>query len=92
MKKRLLLVALALLSTLSFAQGEFDAATFHQQHCMACHGTEVYTRPNHRVQSLARLESQVRMCDANLQIKLFDDDILALTRFLNQNFYHFPEK
>ena len=72
------------------ASDGFDAAAFHQAKCMACHDTSVYTRPDRRVNSLTRLESQVRMCDANLQTGLFDDDIEALAAHLNDQYYKLP--
>ncbi len=88
MKGIAVLLLLALSATLS-ASEDFDAAAYHQAQCTGCHDTSVYTRANRRVNSLARLESQVRMCDANLGKKLFDDDITALVNYLNDNFYHF---
>jgi hypothetical protein len=66
----------------------FHAEKFHQGNCTGCHDSKVYTRSNRRINSLPRLESQVRMCDANLGKKLFEDDILSLTRYLNDNYYH----
>jgi hypothetical protein len=78
-------------STLTASAGDdFDAAAFHQARCMACHDSSVYTRPDRRVNSLTRLESQVRMCDANLQTGLFDDDIRALVAHLNDQYYKLP--
>ena len=68
---------------------DFDAEHFHQQNCMGCHDTGVYTRSNRRVQTLPALEKQVRMCDANLGTKLFDDDVKALVRYMNTTWYQF---
>ncbi len=70
---------------------DFHAEKFHQGNCTGCHDSKVYTRDNRRVNSLPRLESQVRMCDANLGKKLFEDDILSLVRYLNDNYYHFKK-
>ena len=67
----------------------FDAASFLQTKCSGCHDSSVYTRPNRRVDSLDRLESQVRMCDANLGIKMFDEDVSAVVNHLNDQYYHF---
>jgi cytochrome c553 len=89
---RALLTTLLLAATsLAANAGDgFDAAAFHQAKCTACHDSSVYTRPDRRVHSLARLESQVRMCDANLQTGLFDDDIKALAAYLNDQYYQLP--
>ncbi len=70
---------------------DFHAEKFHQANCTGCHDSKVYIRNNRRVNSLPRLESQVRMCDANLGKKLFEDDILSLTDYLNDNYYHFKK-
>lgn len=89
MKTIALVVGLAALPLSVQAEQDFHAESFHQQKCTGCHDTSVYTRANRRVNSLPRLESQVRMCDANLGIKLFDDDLHALVDYLDKNFYKF---
>ncbi len=90
MKLQLTFTTLILIFGTSVQAGEdFHAEKFHQTNCTGCHDSGVYTRDKRRVDSLPRLESQVRMCDANLGKKLFDDDIHSLTNFLNDNYYHF---
>ena len=60
-----------------------------QQHCMACHDNGVYTRPNRRVTSMAGLQKQVTRCELSLGLKWFDEDINAVTGYLNDSFYKF---
>ena len=91
MKKLVLIIGLAGLPFTIQAEEPFHAESFHQQKCTGCHDTSVYTRANRRVDSLPRLESQVRMCDANLGIKLFDDDLQALVDYLDKNYYKFDK-
>ena len=93
MMKNLLFGAACALGLTGAAQAgeDFHAEKFHQANCTGCHDSKVYTRSNRRVNSLPRLESQVRMCDANLGKKLFEDDILSLTDYLNDNYYHFSK-
>ncbi len=91
MKKLILIIGLAGLPFVGLADETFHAESFHQQKCTGCHDTSVYTRANRRVNSLPRLESQVRMCDANLGIKLFDDDLHALVNYLDKNYYKFSK-
>lgn len=81
---------IALLSGSALA-AEFDAATYHDQQCMRCHDTTVYTREDRRVRSHPMLEAQVARCDANLATKLFPDDLSLLVEHLNDNFYHFAK-
>jgi hypothetical protein len=88
-------ISLFLLSALSVGapaeSTEFDAEHFVNTKCVACHDSTVYTRENRRVKSLQRLESQVRMCDANLGTTLFDKDLHAVVDYLNDNYYKFEK-
>lgn len=84
------LAAGILLSGAGLVQAEdFDAEAFHQEKCMTCHGTEVYTRPNRRIDSLSALETQVARCDANLSTQLFPQDLESLVKHLNGEYYKF---
>lgn len=69
--------------------GDFDAASFHQSNCMSCHGTEVYTRDDRRINSLSALEAQVARCDANLSTKLFPQELDSVVEYLNTSYYNF---
>lgn len=68
---------------------DFDAARFAETKCTGCHDSSVYTRSNRRVRSLPALETQVRMCDANIGTKLFNEDMTALVHYLNDKYYKF---
>jgi cytochrome c553 len=57
--------------------------------CTSCHGDAVYTRENRRVTTLDGLRKQVRRCELSLGLKWFDNDIDAVTAYLNKNYYHF---
>jgi cytochrome c553 len=83
-------IALSLaLASASLSAADFDADKFLAEKCSSCHDSSVYTRPNHRVQSLQGLEQQVRRCDSMIGTKLFEDDIKTLVDHLNQKYYHF---
>lgn len=60
------------------------------KHCQSCHGSEIYTRENRRVQSKQQLASQVKRCELSLGLKWFDEDIEQVADYLNLQFYHFP--
>lgn len=62
---------------------------FTNSNCNQCHGTDVYTRKDRKVNSIASLEAQVRRCDSNLNTNWFDDEIHDVTAYLNQQFYKF---
>jgi len=79
------------LPSLAETAGKIDAKTFVQEKCTSCHDSSTYTRKERRVDSFSRLDSQVRMCDAQLGIKLFDEDVSAIVTYLNDNYYHFDK-
>ena len=96
MIKRTLLTSLFLVigySLPAFAEADenIDAKSFVQEKCSNCHDSSIYTRKDRRVDSLSRLNSQVRMCDAQLGTSLFDEDITAIVNYLNDNYYHFDK-
>ena len=61
----------------------------HDSHCIACHGSEVYTRPNHRVTNMDALNTQVTRCENNLGLQWFDEQRDAVSNYLNDSYYHF---
>ena len=103
MKYRLvpsLLLSLGLLGLAGLAHADEPSRgkELHQANCVSCHvnmtggdGSVLYTRNNRRVQSLTGLEAQVRRCESNLELKWFDDDIEAVTKYLNATYYHFDK-
>lgn len=60
-------------------------------HCYHCHKTEVYTRPDRRVNNFDQLLAQVRRCELSLGLKWFDEEIENASIYLNQEYYHFTE-
>lgn len=66
-----------------------NGAALHQDECIRCHDASAYTRTDRKVQSLANLGTQVRMCKDNLGITWFDDEVDDVISFLNHHYYHF---
>ena len=85
-----LLVSVAT-STTAMADGNIanGKKLFTGSKCNQCHGTEVYTRKDRKVNNLAKLEAQVRRCDSNLNTNWFDDEIIDVTAHLNKAYYKF---
>lgn len=77
-----------LMSTASFAES-FDAKDFVNTKCVGCHDSRVYTRSNRRVQNIDALTRQVKMCDSQLGTILFDDQVMDVVNYLNDNYYKF---
>ena len=61
----------------------------HQENCVSCHGTEVYTRDNRMVGSMSSLITQVNRCNVNLGTGWFDDEVESVAKYLNENYYKF---
>ena len=88
-KKLGLILAGLLISATSMAQGNSanGKKLYTQSKCNQCHGTEVFTRKDRKVNTLPALEAQVRRCDSNLNTNWFDDEIHDVTSHLNKQYY-----
>jgi len=83
-----------LLLSLMHAAGAADAPNgkaLFEKHCTACHGTEVFTRPNHKMQSLAMLNTQVQRCERPAGADWSDAQSSAVVNYINDNFYKFKK-
>jgi cytochrome c553 len=60
-------------------------------HCSSCHQAEMYTRAESKIKSVDALLTQVKACDANIGSGLFDEDMVAITAYLEVNFYKFAK-
>ena len=85
----LALVTLATTGLNAQADDGVDAKALFEQNCTSCHGSEVYTREDRRINSLDALHGQVRMCEQNLGLTWFDDQVDAVTALLNREYYNF---
>ncbi len=88
------LLTTLVLSSTAFAEGDATngKTLFDKSQCQKCHGTEVFTREDHKVKDLAGLGKQVRMCDSQLSVNWFDDEIDDVVAYLNDAFYKFGAK
>ncbi|MES9847451.1 MAG: cytochrome c [Candidatus Thiodiazotropha sp.] len=83
---------LTLASTTSQGADPAIGKQLTEEHCIRCHGSEVYRRENRRVTSLPGLHKQVRFCEQNLGLTWFDDQIESTATYLNLEFYKFGIK
>jgi mono/diheme cytochrome c family protein len=60
-----------------------------QKNCMSCHDDGMYTRENRKVTTPDGLQKQVRRCEQTLGLQWFDEDIDAVSAYLNDSFYKF---
>lgn len=79
-----------------FATGNADTGKklFEQNQCNSCHikmvggdGSEVFTRPDHKVRSASQLIKQINFCAGNAGVKLSSQDEQNLGAYLNQRYY-----
>lgn len=68
----------------------------HDKDCMACHarkfdgdGAKIYTRPDHKVTSLAQLKAQIAYCNTELGAGYFPEEEEHLAAYLNLQYYRF---
>ena len=88
MKQSLIFAALLVTGSHAIADAE-HGQQLHDEHCMKCHDTGVYTREDRRVADRDALVKQVKRCELNLGLNWFDTDINDVVQYLNQSYYKF---
>lgn len=91
-----LLVVVAL-PALAAADPEEGRRLAEKAKCEACHAKKagpepgaIYLRKDRRVNSLARLKTQVGFCNTELNLSLFPEDEEHIVAYLNRDYYKFP--
>lgn len=98
------ILAMSLISANAMANDFFATAdiaagkTLLDKNCISCHassyggdGSEIYTRPFHKVESSKGLVAQVRACNTNLNLQWFEEDEMNTSAYLNEQYYKFEE-
>ena len=88
MKNTMMAMTLALLAGQSLADVE-RGKELHDANCVKCHDSSVYTREDRFVTSRDSLKTQVQRCNVNLGTQWFDEDVNAVTDYLNTTYYKF---
>lgn len=88
MKASIVAVVVSLLAPAAFADVE-RGKKLHDQHCMKCHDTGVYSRADRFIGSRDDLTKQVDRCKVNVGAQWFDEDVTAVVDYLDQTFYKF---
>ncbi|MGD2020564.1 MAG: cytochrome c [Thiohalocapsa sp.] len=87
-----LFAAGALLTAVSAGAAEGgDAHALIEKNCTSCHGSEMYTRPDRKIDSFSALETQVEACNTNLDTGMFPEEVKAVATLLNEEYYKFEE-
>jgi cytochrome c553 len=57
--------------------------------CMKCHGTDIFTRKDRKVQSLDALKEQLVACSHAAKKEFSASEMQDLLKYLNDEFYRF---
>ena len=79
----------------ALAQAQAPAAEsrgrmLYDNHCIACHTTQMHWRDRKLVNDWASLKVQVRRWQGAAQLNWSEDDIDDVARFLNDAYYRLP--
>lgn len=61
----------------------------YQNHCIACHTTQVHWRDQRLAKDWPSLRAQVRRWERNTGLTWNDEDIESVSQYLNQRYYRF---
>jgi mono/diheme cytochrome c family protein len=73
------------------AQAQSRGELLYSTHCIACHTTQMHWRDKKLATDWNSLKAQVRRWQAAAQLHWNEDDILAVTRHLNERIYRFEQ-
>lgn len=94
MNGRWIVLGLALLATCRapLAQGDdaIEGRALYESRCDACHEKSVHNRAARKSRDLAEVRRWVSRWNTELGGAWNDEEIDAVTRYLNQRFYRFP--
>ena len=87
--KRLILIGILVATSPAVVADAARGKELHDEQCMKCHGTEVYTRSDHFIKDREALAKQVQRCQLSAGAQWFDDDVNDVVEYLNTTFYKF---
>lgn len=62
----------------------------YSTHCIACHNTEVHWRDKKSATNWITIQSEVQRWQKLMGLEWTDNDVAAVTRYLNSLYYHYP--
>ena len=78
------------------AEGDEGKRLVEEKGCETCHHNKtlgdakaIYLRKDRKVTSLAKLKSQVALCNSELGLQLFPDEEEQIVQYLDRTYYHF---
>jgi mono/diheme cytochrome c family protein len=73
------------------ASAQSRGELLYTTHCIACHSTQMHWRDQRRATDLDSLKEQVRLWQGRALLSWTEDDIVEVTRYLNQRIYRFGQ-
>ena len=73
------------------ASAQSRGELLYNTHCIACHSTQMHWRDQRRATDLDSLKEQVRLWQGRALLSWAEDDIVEVTRHLNQSIYRFGQ-
>jgi mono/diheme cytochrome c family protein len=87
--KRLILLGVMVAASPAVVADAARGKTLHDEHCMKCHDTGVYSRDNRFIKNSEALAKQVQRCQLSAGAQWFDEDVNDVVEYLNTTFYKF---
>ena len=66
--------------------------SLYDANCQGCHDTRIHTRPNRIIHTYGDLANRVKFCDAQVKAGFTDEQLKAVTDYLNSSFYKFVKE
>jgi len=73
------------------AQAQSRGELLYQTHCIACHSTQLHWRDQKAATDWISLKKLVQSWQARAMLQWSEEDILEVTRHLNDKIYHYPQ-
>ena len=93
--KRIIVFIFTLLGGFSLANAQTAIDTsrgelLYSTHCITCHSTQMHWRDKKVATDWTLLKAQVRQWQRTAGLGWSEEDVTAVARYLNVQFYHFP--
>lgn len=73
----------------SHAQDEGRGRLLHDTHCISCHTTRVYSRPDRKAGDYQQVRDQVDRWQKNVSLNWQDAEIELVTEYIATRFYRY---
>ena len=87
--KLTMILSTIILSSLLQANDEEGKMLFNEAKCVKCHKTENFKPEKSKITTFKKLSKRVKGCAINTGAQWFDEDADSVTKYLNNQYYHF---